>query len=296
MEFRNVLNNFQQSITPTYMIREEQPNLANRQVFIVNQENGNTIEVKVERDEETEEVNYINLPDELQIMTDNFNQREKWENFREVLECSVALHAAIVVESANANQSIMRASNFVAEEQKQMPSTQQFEQLMQQHNIWKNEDPSPYYDVYSQDKLGVGGFAKVFRVQRKTDKKQFALKFCTPGNEEDKQLMINEVALMRMCAGTNGFCLDVIDAYNDDRGILWIFVELMAGALTPVIRNMRMREEYWTEKAIKWSLLQTLRGLQYLHSKNIVHRDIKSDNILTNREGEVKLADFGYSA
>ena len=81
----------------------------------------------------------------------------------------------------------------------------------------------------------MGGFAKVFRVQRKEDKKQFALKFCTPGNDEDRELMYNEVALMRMCGGENGFCLNVIDAYDDDRGILWIFVELMDGAVTPVI-------------------------------------------------------------
>ena len=48
--------------------------------------------------------------------------------------------------------------------------------------------------------------------------------------------MYNEVALMRMCGGENGFCLNVIDAYDDDRGILWIFVELMAGAITPLIK------------------------------------------------------------
>lgn len=136
----------------------------------------------------------------------------------------------------------------------------------------------------------------MYRVQRKADKKQFALKFCTPGNDEDRDLMINEVALMRMCSGTNGFCLNVEEAYADPRGILWIFVQLMDNAVTPLITNMRGREEYYTENALKWVLRQTLRGLHYLHSNNIVHRDIKSDNILTDRTGEVKLADFGYSA
>ena len=108
--------------------------------------------------------------------------------------------------------------------------------------------------------------------------------------------MLNEVALMRMCSGKNGFCLTVEEAFADPRGILWIFVELMDSSLASLIKNMRLRDEYYTENALKWMLRQTLRGLQYLHSNNIVHRDIKSDNILTDRNGEVKLADFGYSA
>lgn len=47
--------------------------------------------------------------------------------------------------------------------------------------------------------------------------------------------MYNEVALMKMCSGQSSFCLNVIDAYDDSRGILWIFVELMDNAVTPLI-------------------------------------------------------------
>ena len=57
----------------------------------------------------------------------------------------------------------------------------------------------------------------------------------------------------------------------------------------------RMRSTY-SENSCKYILRQTLLGLQFLHQRHIIHRDIKSDNILIDEEGSVKLADFGYSA
>lgn len=83
-----------------------------------------------------------------------------------------------------------------------------------------------------------------------------------------------------------------IDAY-DFKERLWVFLELMdVGALTNMLEERRGNID---EKLCAYILRRALEGLDYLHSKGIVHRDIKSDNILVNTAGDIKLADFGYA-
>jgi len=49
------------------------------------------------------------------------------------------------------------------------------------------------------------------------------------------------------------------------------------------------------ESTAKLIFKQLLLGLQYIHSKNVIHRDLKLENILLNRKGLVKICDFGVS-
>ena len=60
--------------------------------------------------------------------------------------------------------------------------------------------------------------------------------------------------------------------------------------LTYVRRRRKLKEDF-----AKYIFRQIILGLQYVHSKGVLHRDIKLDNILLTSEGDVKICDFGVS-
>ena len=61
----------------------------------------------------------------------------------------------------------------------------------------KNDDPSNYYDII--ERIGVGGFAKVFKVKRKEDGAIMALKFAEPKSPNERDSILNEVGIMLNC-------------------------------------------------------------------------------------------------
>lgn len=84
-------------------------------------------------------------------------------------------------------------------------------------------------------------------------------------------------------------CEEVFDFQNR----IWVFLELMeGGSLTDLVltRGGNLSEDF-----VRWSLYQVVKGLEVMHDNQVLHRDIKSDNILVRPNGEVKLADMGFS-
>lgn len=69
---------------------------------------------------------------------------------------------------------------------------------------------------------------------------------------------------------------------------VWIVMEYMeGGSLTDIVT-----QNFMSEREIAAVCREVLQGLDYLHSRGIIHRDIKSDNILIGMEGQIKLCKY----
>jgi len=66
-----------------------------------------------------------------------------------------------------------------------------------------------------------------------------------------------------------------------------------SGSLTDLIES---HHKPFTENQIRYVVSQVAHALNYMHKNHMIHRDIKSDNVMLGSKGEMKLGDFGYAA
>ncbi|XP_041901295.1 serine/threonine-protein kinase PAK 3-like [Corvus kubaryi] len=104
-----------------------------------------------------------------------------------------------------------------------------------------------------------------------------------------KEVTVNELMVMKMNRNPN--LVNYLDSYLVDDE-LWLVMEYMdGGTLSDAIDEM-----YISEYEMAAISRECLQGLDFLHSNYVIHRDVKSCNILLRTDGSVKLADFGISA
>ena len=129
--------------------------------------------------------------------------------------------------------------------------------------------------------LGKGSFSSVYLVKRKQDSKIYALKtvFLEKLPKKQQENSINEVRILASIHHQN--VISYKEAFWDDNtSSLNIVMEYADdGDLSTKIKNLKEKKLFFEEQKI-WDLsIQIIQGLKALHDKNIMHRDLKSENI-----------------
>ncbi|KAF9359524.1 signal transducing kinase of the PAK [Mortierella sp. NVP85] len=154
-------------------------------------------------------------------------------------------------------------------------------------DICTDADPTKLYR--NLVKIGQGASGGVYTAYQVGTNLPVAIKQMNLEQQPKKDLIINEILVMKESAHKN--IVNYIDSFLH-RGDLWVVMEYMeGGSLTEVVTTNEI-----AEPQIAAVCRETLLGLEHLHEKKVIHRDIKSDNVLLALNGDIKLTDFGFCA
>ncbi|KAI0318186.1 kinase-like domain-containing protein [Amylostereum chailletii] len=150
------------------------------------------------------------------------------------------------------------------------------------------DDPKLLYSKIK--KIGQGASGHVYVAKTLATGKKVAIKEMDLNTQPRKELIVNEILVMKESHHPN--IVNFLNSYLLRNTELWVAMEFMeGGALTDIIENNTLEEDQ-----IACISNETCKGLGHLHSQHIIHRDIKSDNVLLDAQGRVKITDFGFCA
>jgi len=170
-----------------------------------------------------------------------------------------------------------------------------------QHNSWphhqQNGTPTttPSSDFQPDRPIGYGAFGVVWSVTDPRDGKRVALKKLPNVFQSlvSSKRVFRELKMMRFFQHENVLsCLDILQPpHVDFFQEIYLITELMQSDLHKII----VSPQHLSADHIKVFLYQILRGVKYLHSCRIIHRDIKPGNLLVNSNCVLKICDFGLA-
>jgi hypothetical protein len=185
-----------------------------------------------------------------------------------------------------------------------MSSMSESEVMAKLKQVVSKDNPLESYSKQKKIGQGASGSVYVARVKEGASspiarelyrthgpKGQVAIKQMDLRNQPRKELIVNEIIVMKDSKHPN--IVNFLDSFlQEQNNELWVVMEFMeGGALTDVIDN----NPVITEDQISTICLETCKGLAHLHSQDIIHRDIKSDNVLLDRIGNVKISKLRQS-
>ncbi|BAO37892.1 Cell cycle serine/threonine-protein kinase cdc5/MSD2 [Kluyveromyces marxianus] len=140
--------------------------------------------------------------------------------------------------------------------------------------------------------LGEGGFARCF--QMKDDKgKIFAAKTVAKlsiKSEKTRRKLLSEIQIHKSMKHPN--IVQFTDCFEDDTNV-YILLEICPNG--SVMELLRQRK-HLTEPEVRFCMIQIIGAIRYMHSRRVIHRDLKLGNIFFDKDNNLKIGDFGLAA
>ena len=146
----------------------------------------------------------------------------------------------------------------------------------------------------NNNKLGKGNFGSVFKISPRNNGIYYAIKII---KNDEKKRFIDIKREIKILSGINHKnIIKMYDCFCQNEKYYLVLEYLPNKTLNDKINDkIKKCHRHFQENEILNIFHQIINGLKYLHDLNIIHRDIKPDNILFDEKDNVKLSDFGYS-
>ncbi|XP_072944022.1 cGMP-dependent protein kinase 1-like [Epargyreus clarus] len=141
--------------------------------------------------------------------------------------------------------------------------------------------------------MGVGGFGRVELMQYKRNPSlTFALKCLKKIDmveQQQQEHAFNEKNIMMACHSR--FICRLYRTFKDNKYIYFLMEPVLGGDVWTILQKKR----YFPENVARFMAACVVEAFQYLHSKDIIYRDLKPENLMLDKHGYIKLVDFGFA-
>ena len=165
-------------------------------------------------------------------------------------------------------------------------------------NIYKSKEiyvGSRLSDFEIIKQLGKGSYGTVYTVRSRLDSNTYVMKKMELNHlkESQQRECYREVSILRKVSHPNIIKYYASFLENESLCIIMEYAEL--GDLYSLIKHYKRHQKYFDEMLLWRISYEILTGLEYLHSNNIIHRDIKCLNLFLSKDHHVKIGDLGVS-
>ncbi|KAI9142864.1 kinase-like domain-containing protein [Paraphysoderma sedebokerense] len=147
-------------------------------------------------------------------------------------------------------------------------------------------------DFQIMQTLGTGSFGRVHLVRLKSNGKYFAMKVLKKVEvvrHKQVEHTLNEKSILEQIE--HPFLVNLFCTFQDSGNLYMVMEYISGGELFSYLR----RSQRFSNNVAKFYAAEVVLAFEYLHSKDVIYRDLKPENLLIDSTGHIKITDFGFA-